>query len=84
MTRRTVAQAVVRFLAAQRSERDGAEPYGGVTLDAQGNVYGTAVTGGAGSCESSTGCWLMPARAAAGWSWCAARRGPDSSRAGPT
>src|SRR5947209_5959378 len=30
-------------------EQDGAEPYGGLTLDAQGNVYGTAVTGGAGS-----------------------------------
>ena len=25
---------------------DGGEPYKGVTLDAQGNIYGTAVTGG--------------------------------------
>ena len=29
---------------------DGGEPYKGVTLDAAGNLYGTAVTGGAGSC----------------------------------
>src|SRR5437588_4324195 len=28
---------------------DGGEPYKGVTLDAQGNLYGTAVTGGSGS-----------------------------------
>ena len=27
---------------------DGGEPYKGVTLDAQGNLYGTAVTGGSG------------------------------------
>src|SRR6516162_2042336 len=27
---------------------DGGEPYKGVTLDAQGNLYGTAVTGGTG------------------------------------
>ena len=34
---------------------DGGEPYKGVTLDAAGNVYGTAVTGGAGSCEGGCG-----------------------------
>lgn len=35
---------------------DGAEPYGGVTLDAQGNVYGTTVAGGTGgACESGCG-----------------------------
>src|SRR5436853_5504569 len=34
---------------------DGGEPYKGVTLDAQGNVYGTAVTGGSGSCEGGCG-----------------------------
>src|SRR5438309_422059 len=28
---------------------DGGEPYKGVTLDASGNLYGTAVTGGSGS-----------------------------------
>ena len=28
------------------SGADGGQPYGGVTLDAQGNLYGTAVVGG--------------------------------------
>jgi uncharacterized repeat protein (TIGR03803 family) len=35
--------------------KDGGEPYKGVTLDAHGNLYGTAVTGGAGSCEGGCG-----------------------------
>lgn len=35
--------------------RDGGEPYKGVTLDADGNLFGTAVTGGAGSCEGGCG-----------------------------
>jgi len=34
---------------------DGGEPYKGVTLDAQGNLFGTAVTGGSGSCEGGCG-----------------------------
>src|SRR6266508_2024546 len=34
---------------------DGGEPYKGVTLDTEGNLYGTAVTGGAGSCEGGCG-----------------------------
>src|SRR5437870_13504943 len=34
---------------------DGAQPYGGVTLDAQGDLYGTAVTGGSGGCEGGCG-----------------------------
>jgi uncharacterized repeat protein (TIGR03803 family) len=34
---------------------DGAEPYKGVTLDAQGNLYGTAVAGGGGSCGGGCG-----------------------------
>jgi len=34
---------------------DGGEPYKGVTLDAHGNPYGTAVTGGGGSCEGGCG-----------------------------
>jgi uncharacterized repeat protein (TIGR03803 family) len=34
---------------------DGGEPYKGVTLDAQGNLYGTAVTGGGGSCDGGCG-----------------------------
>jgi uncharacterized repeat protein (TIGR03803 family) len=34
---------------------DGAEPYKGVTLDSQGNLYGTAVAGGSGTCEGGCG-----------------------------
>lgn len=34
---------------------DGGEPYKGVTLDGAGNLYGTAVTGGSGSCEGGCG-----------------------------
>src|SRR5262249_38831779 len=34
---------------------DGGEPYKGVTLDASGNLYGTAVTGGSGGCEGGCG-----------------------------
>src|SRR2546423_486286 len=34
---------------------DGGEPYKGVTLDTQGNLYGTAVTGGSGNCEGGCG-----------------------------
>jgi uncharacterized repeat protein (TIGR03803 family) len=34
---------------------DGGEPYKGVTLDRHGNLYGTAVTGGSGSCEGGCG-----------------------------
>ena len=34
---------------------DGGEPYKGVTLGPDGNLYGTAVTGGSGSCEGGCG-----------------------------
>jgi uncharacterized repeat protein (TIGR03803 family) len=34
---------------------DGGEPYKGVTVDSEGNLYGTAVTGGSGSCEGGCG-----------------------------
>src|SRR5437660_7877864 len=34
---------------------DGGEPYKGVSLDSGGNLYGTAVTGGSGSCEGGCG-----------------------------
>lgn len=35
---------------------DGAEPYGGVILDANGNLYGTASTGGVNQCQFEVGC----------------------------
>ena len=34
---------------------DGGEPYKGVTVDREGNLYGTAVTGGSGNCEGGCG-----------------------------
>jgi uncharacterized repeat protein (TIGR03803 family) len=34
---------------------DGGEPYKGVSIDRQVNLYGTAVTGGSGSCEGGCG-----------------------------
>jgi uncharacterized repeat protein (TIGR03803 family) len=37
------------------SGADGAEPYKGVTVDKAGNLYGTAVAGGGGSCEGGCG-----------------------------
>jgi uncharacterized repeat protein (TIGR03803 family) len=33
----------------------GGEPYKGVTVDSQGNLYGTTVAGGGGSCEGGCG-----------------------------
>jgi uncharacterized repeat protein (TIGR03803 family) len=35
---------------------DGKNPYGGVTMDAQGNLYGTTVSGGSGGTCSGDGC----------------------------
>jgi hypothetical protein len=37
------------------SGADGAEPYKGVTVDSAGNLYGTTVAGGSGSCEGGCG-----------------------------
>lgn len=46
---------------------DGGEPYKGVTLDAHGNLYGTAVTGGSGSCEG--GCGVLYKVTNSGGTW---------------
>ena len=46
---------------------DGGEPYKGVTLDAAGNLYGTAVTGGSGSCEG--GCGVVYKLTNSGGTW---------------
>jgi len=46
---------------------DGGEPYKGVTLDAQGNLYGTAVTGGGGSCEGGCGVVFMLTKSGGTW-----------------
>jgi len=50
-----------------KGAKDGGEPYKGVTLDAQGNLYGTSVTGGAGSCEG--GCGVVFKLTNSGGSW---------------
>ena len=47
--------------------QDGGEPYKGVTLDAQGNLYGTAVTGGRGGCEGGCGVVYKLTHTASGW-----------------
>src|SRR3984957_16173269 len=46
---------------------DGGEPYKGVTLDSAGDLYGTAVTGGGGSCEG--GCGVAYKLTNAGGTW---------------
>ena len=46
---------------------DGGEPYKGVTLDSAGNLYGTAVTGGSGSCEG--GCGVVYKLTKSGGTW---------------
>jgi uncharacterized repeat protein (TIGR03803 family) len=49
------------------SGTDGSEPYKGVTLDAEGNLYGTAVAGGSGSCEG--GCGVVYKLTNSGGTW---------------
>src|ERR1051326_8511859 len=46
---------------------DGGEPYKGVTLDGEGNLFGTAVTGGSGSCEG--GCGVLYKLTNSGGTW---------------
>lgn len=46
---------------------DGGEPYKGVTLDSEGNLYGTAVTGGSGSCEGGCGVTYKLTKSGSTW-----------------
>lgn len=46
---------------------DGSEPYKGVTLDAHGNLYGTTVAGGGGSCDG--GCGVVYKLTNSGGTW---------------
>src|SRR5947209_1948743 len=46
---------VHRVLDSFTGGADGGEPYKGVTVDREGNLYGTAVTGGSGACEGGCG-----------------------------
>ena len=47
---------------------DGGEPYKGVTIDWRGNLYGTAVTGGSGSCEGGCGVVYKLSKSRGTWS----------------
>jgi uncharacterized repeat protein (TIGR03803 family) len=51
-----------------RGGADGGEPYKGVALDSQGNLYGTAVTGGSGSCDGGCGVVFKLTNSAGSWS----------------
>jgi uncharacterized repeat protein (TIGR03803 family) len=48
---------------------DGKNPYGGVTLDAAGNLYGTTVAGGSGGVCSGDGCGVVFELTQSGGSW---------------
>ena len=51
------------------SGADGGQPYGGVTRDAEGNLYGTAVVGGAGgACEGGCGVVFKLTNSGGTWS----------------
>src|SRR5439155_4729684 len=48
---------------------DGGQPYGGVTLDDHGNLYGTAVVGGTGGTCPEDGCGVAYKLANSGGTW---------------
>jgi uncharacterized repeat protein (TIGR03803 family) len=48
---------------------EGKNPYGGVTLDAQGNLYGTTVAGGSGGVCSGDGCGVVYKLTHSGGGW---------------
>jgi len=48
---------------------DGKNPYGGVTLDKAGNLYGTTVSGGTGGACSGDGCGTVFKLARSGSNW---------------
>jgi uncharacterized repeat protein (TIGR03803 family) len=60
---------------------DGGEPYKGVTLDAKGNLYGTAVVGGTGGTCVESGCGVVYKLTNNGGTWTQTVihnfRGPD-------
>ncbi len=48
---------------------DGKNPYGGVTLDASGNLYGTTVAGGSGGTCAGDGCGVVYKLTQSGGNW---------------
>ena len=64
---------------------DGGEPYKGVTLDHQGNLYGTTVAGGGGPCDGGCGVAYKLTNSGAVWSQTVMHTftgGPDGSGPG--
>ncbi len=51
------------------SGADGGQPYGGVTLDDEGNLYGTAVVGGTGGTCVEEGCGVVWMLTGSGGTW---------------
>src|SRR5581483_4009427 len=51
------------------SGADGGQPYKGVTLDSQGNLYGTTVIGGSGGTCAGEGCGVVYKLTKNGSSW---------------
>src|SRR5436305_10824332 len=64
---RTPTGWVHTVLYSFTSGADGGEPYKGVTVDREGNLYGTAVTGGSGRCEG--GCGVVYKLTNSGGTW---------------
>jgi uncharacterized repeat protein (TIGR03803 family) len=60
---------VHKVLYGFTSAADGGQPYGGVTLDSQGNLYGTAVVGGSGGSCVESGCGVIFKLTRSGGSW---------------
>jgi uncharacterized repeat protein (TIGR03803 family) len=50
-------------------QSDGKAPHGGVTVDSKGNLYGTAVAGGAGGVCTGDGCGTVYTLTRSGSSW---------------
>jgi uncharacterized repeat protein (TIGR03803 family) len=61
---------------------DGGEPYKGVTLDAEGNLYGTAVSGGSG-CDGGCGVVFKLTKSAGTWTQTVIHAFNDSDGSGP-
>jgi uncharacterized repeat protein (TIGR03803 family) len=58
-----------KVLYAFTGGSDGGEPYGGVTSDGQGNLYGTAVVGGTGGSCVESGCGVVFKLSKSGGKW---------------
>ena len=74
---------VHNVLYSFRGAADGGEPYKGVTLDSQGNLYGTTVTGGGGSCEGGCGVVFQLTNSGGVWTYRVIHRFTGYDGSGP-